>query len=291
MKRYTYHFTGEKQELLCEEDFNGQGLVVFCRDYGTDPVTDRFSTYDERGYLLEEIELYEEEEINKIRYVFSEEGEMLLRDHYISGELYEKRTLEYTSNGFIRTTISDEEETEKMVVVKEGEVWISSFYVNGKLNEIQKKTGKKGEGKETTEYFDDKNKFFRKKIEYYDSSLKPLKTEIYNKQDRVEEEYMWEYDNHLPVKETLRFPAAGKSERAYTISWEYDHLGNELKKEVKDEGGRLLEFHLRNHDEHGRVIEESGLAGGKVQPVYAAAPAGRFHYTYSYDKYAKAMED
>jgi hypothetical protein len=291
MKRYTYHFIGERQDLLCEEDVNEQGLVVFCRDYGTDPVTDRLTTYDEKGYLLEEIEICEEEEINRIKYVFSDDGEMLLKDHYISGELYEKRTVEYTADGFIRTTVTDGEETEKMISRQEGEGWISSYYIDGELREIQKTTGSKKEGKEIVEYFDHKNVFFRRKIEYYDSELKLVKTEIYNRHNKVEEEYTWEYDKLLPIKETLRFPEAGKSERAYTINWEYDELGNVVKKEVKDEGGRLLEFHLRDHDELGRVIEERGLAGGKVLPVYAAAPAGRFHYTYSYDKYGKAMTD
>ncbi|MCD6067092.1 MAG: hypothetical protein K0S33_1918 [Bacteroidetes bacterium] len=290
MKRYTYKITDGEQELLCEEDIGEQGHIVFCRDYGTDPATDRTSIYDEQGNLVEEVETSDGEEMSRIQYGYNEKGVVTEKCLFIGGEVYERRTTEYTEDGYIRTTFQEGEEVEKLVCKIKDFDSSSAFYQNSKLVETHLSRLDQEAGTLTTEIRDEKDELIKKEIEYFDKD-NPLKKEIYNGKEELSEIYVWEYENSLPVKETFSYPHVGRSSTEHVITWEYDSKANCVRKEIRELSGRLLEFHLWNYDELGRVIEESGVSHGRMQPIYAAAPTGGFHYAYTYGKYGQAIPD
>ncbi|WP_271766908.1 hypothetical protein [Aquimarina algiphila] len=282
MKKLTYKVIEDEQTLVYEELYNSKNEVIYYKDYQANPHAEKKITFNDLGLLVEEIDLSDGNELNRLELIYDKNGRNTERNFFFGTDLYEKVITEYSESGHVKTTYQDGEEVNRLVTETKGKNYVSKFYQNEKLIESQ-----------FSEY-DTVNKCNEIKIYDGDNNLIAIRKETYNHADEVVNiedvnengnllsEHTYEIEKGLTLKEVHRDFRAGESE--YNISREYDFNKNLIKMEVRAANNHLIEFYLSTYDDKNRLAEEKGVSNGSFNAIYGSYTNGEeYHFIHKYE--------
>ena len=268
MKRKSYNIQEEEKILIYEEDYDSNGKVVYSKDYQSEPILEKYTTFDSNGYINSEVEIAEGIETSKYTVLYDETGEAIEQNQFISGELYEKVLTIKDANGYERKTIQDGNEVESMFRLNSSETrdYENKFYVNDELVEKQTYEFNNCENIGTTKTYDADENIVGIQIEYLDEEDRIKIYRDFNENGNLIEEIIAEYKDDLVITEIHRQFLDSPFE--HFISYLYDENKNQIKKEVKTSTDNLVEFYNSNYDSNNRLISENGYSVGNFDAIY-----------------------
>lgn len=283
MKISKFTIIDNETVLISEEITDENSNIIQSIDYSTEPHVEKRFSYNEKGFMIEESELSEGEELSKNCLQYDEKGHCTENLLYISGELYEKVITEYNGSSYTRTIFQDGEETEKMVREVNGKNYINRFYQNREITETQESKYDADSNSSEIKIFDADNNLISFQKESYDSSNFVTKSQDFTPSGHLVSESYYENEGEFLTREIQRNFYQGGTE--VVVTYEYDSNKNLVKKEARNPAGTLIMFHHMNYDNNNRLLEEAYVASSEPGAIYGGGFRGdSFHYIYKYEE-------
>ncbi len=283
MKRFTYKILEDQEVLVYEEQYNAQGQVLYYKDYQANPPAEKKICYNESGLLVEEIDISDNVELNRLEQIYNDNGENIERNFFFGEHLYEKITTEFSEMGFTKTTYQDGEEIQKLIQENDDKNYANKFYQNGELLESQFAKYNSETNCSEIKFYDGKNKHVLTRKETYNNLNLLVRVEELNENNNLLSEHQYEIEKGLITKEIYRDFRSGENE--YHITMEYDNKENLIKKDIRTPSGHLVEFYICEYDGQNRMIDEKGMANGSFNAIYGTYANGEeYHFIHRYEE-------
>ena len=176
--RQSYIVDEERKVLFKTIQYDEKGNIVSVNNHIAEPPFETISTYNEKGDLVQEIEVQEGIEVSKFTYEYDDQQRITSQKQFISDYLYSEVKTTYTEKGFERITTENEEEVEKLIRTDfegEGE-FQNDFFVNGEFKETQIRTWDEANQTFRTRILDEVEDLFQTTIERFNEAGKELET-------------------------------------------------------------------------------------------------------------------
>lgn len=280
----TFSMEDEEKTLLSEELFNANDQSVKLRRIEGQSVIETRREYHQNGNIILEISLQDNEEHERVENRYDEADRVISEHFYISGELYQEIYHRYSSNGFERMTMEEGIETEKLVKLVDGKNYVNEFYQDQELAERHVYQYNSSEHFGELIIRDEEGEQYFRVESWYDKNDQLIAEKEYNAEDILMVETTNEYDGKLLRTQAIKDFTNGADIKIN--SFEYDEAQRITKTESRDEEGNLHEFHLRQYNSEGRLVEERGFATGSFNAIYGTQVDGKnFHLVHEYSKW------
>jgi len=284
MKRKTYKIEDEEQILIFEEEYDSNGNVIYYKDYQSEPIFEKYTKFNSKGYIVGEIEFADSVESDRFSVIYDNHDDAIEQNHFIGGELYEKVLTIKNDNGFERKTFHFGEEVEIMIRINSDSTdYENKFYEEGNLVETQIYKFNVLENVGITKIYDSEGNILATQIEQFDEKERVVEFKEINESDNLLEEVITEYNDDLIVREIHRQFLDSPFE--HFITYTYDDNNNQIKKEVKTATGGLIEFFHSKYDSQNKLIAESGYSVGNYNAIYGTSVNhSEFNFLHKYDE-------
>lgn len=284
MIKRVYDCQNKEPELIMEEHFDEKGDLFQRIEYSMTPEITTHYEHDAQHRIIKQREIQGDIELNSEEFEYNENGDTTSRKLFIADSLYEEVKTDFEENGsFIRTTLRDGMEVEKMVGENDGETFTNHFYVEGELVETQERKHDPETGHNVKVARHPDGRLAVRIVEEFDEQGLLVRLEERNDKDSLQLLYEVEYQGDLVVLEKRRIHQP--AEVLYDIFHEYDENQNETKIEVKTPSGKLLEYRHAYYDDQNRLVEEQGYKVGYFDGISGiSANRNEFHHMFTYDK-------
>lgn len=266
MIRKTYSIDDENKILICEEKFDESNNLIHQKDLKNIPNSEHTFEYNELNQLILEFEWVDGKICSRIEYQYNDEGEVSDQKFYFDDVLFEHTKLEKIENGFIKTTIQDGVEVERLEKNRNDKNWKNTFWsTDNKILEIQEYTYDEKKRIGTIFFQNLEDNLFKKTTEDYNANGELISLKEFNEKDILTEEIQFIYSRGLLIKEiTKNF----RKDSATECTYEYDRKGNLIKEECLNSKGKLITFQHITYDHQNRIISECGNEKGLYNLVY-----------------------
>ncbi len=266
MKTKIYDVSDGKRELVFEEEFDSADNKIYFKDYREKDVIEKYCRYNSDDLLEFEREVVNGIEIDRREIKFTD-GKEMEHLHFLSGELYQKVIVVIDGEQVTKYTYQDDEEVERSVTINLNETdYITEFFQGDDLIETQEFKFNKHTNTSATDIYDPKKEFQLIRKKTYDDKERVVEFQEYNENNNLLEEYRTLYEGDLLKRIEHRYFHGYAHENQSESS--YDNNGNQVRLEVKDGTGNLLEFCNTHYNEEGKKIAEDGYSLGNAHPIY-----------------------
>ena len=285
LKKLIFKVVEEVEDLVSEEFVDENKLVVKKRLFEGGSVHETITEYDSSRKITSETDLENGVELNRLEFDYDSQSRNTEERLYMSGELYQTKTTVYDASGYTKTTLIEDEESEKEVKLIEGRNYKIHYYENGELDQYQicefDETGLNS----VLKAYDDHDNLIAEDFETFNESGRLLASKELDGKGNLIREVLYELEGDLYVAETVKDFSTGGTNNVVNRQIEYDANGNQIKIDVKTPDGKLLGFQLFEYDENNRVILEKGLSLGSFNAIYGTSVNDNsFHFVFKYEE-------
>ena len=285
IKKLIYSVSEESESLISEEFIDDNNLVVKKRIFDNGSVHETITVYDTNKKISSETDLENGVELNKLEFDYDSKSRITEERLLMSGELYQTKTTVYDESGFVKTTLIEEEETEKEVKVFEGKNYKIHYYENGELDQYQICEFEESGLNSVLKAYDDHDNLIAEDFETFNESGRLIASKELDGKGNLIREVLYELEGELYVAETVKDFSTGDANNLVNRQIAYDANGNQTKIDVKTPDGKLLGFQMFEYNEKNRVILEKGLSLGSFNAIYGiSVNDNSFHFVYKYEE-------
>ena len=268
MKQSTYSILEDQDILINEKIFDQQNNLVNSIDYSLRPKEEKKFYYNDKNQLIREDSMIDDRVGDTQEFEYDADGNILEQRHNISGELYEKTTIEKTELVETRKVIQDGEETERVELEIDGDTKTYRFYDYGELAQVNT-VKKEGSTVTTTSQVTGSDQKHIE-IQLFNDNGDLLESSEYNAEDRLAS-FKREYEGKNCSK--LIFENLVQPGSNYEEIFTHDDKGNRITYEKLDFSGRLTQFEKIRYNDQNKPIEKAGNNGNS-----------KFHHRIDYDE-------
>lgn len=268
MKRKVFAVIDDSKELITEEKLNKDGNPVYSRTYSDiHQLYEKFSTYDEDGCVIEEIEKEDGVEIYRNTYEYDDEKDIASQHQYINGELYESMINESQDNIFISKTIQEGEVISKVEhEMLSDDEWKLTFYNGEDISEIQIGKRNIADKSSVEETYLENGELHSTTRQKFDDEERLIFEETVNKDGRILSSSRDTYENDLLVN--IYSLTDDERFEEYNMILKYDDNKNLIKREVVQLDGQCIALELFEYDDKNRVVAERGYSSNHPYTEY-----------------------
>lgn len=278
----TFSVNDENEKTLYKKTFfNKRGYKYKEIDYDRTSVEETNYAYNSNGLLIKETVVIDGIEVSSQYFDYDENDNIVLEEHFVNGEMYEKVIVTFNENHMTRLTYQDDIETERLERVDNDKNWNVQFFVNNELVEQK-------------DYIFDSDKnvgililhsldynYITKTYDTFNTEHQLVKQEQFSDKGNLIYSFEASYDNFVIFERMRNFH---NYESCTEKVFKYDNQGNELSFELKKCNGVLLEFCHKKYDELNRIIEEKGSESLSHDSGYSDIRGIHyFHFIHTYE--------
>jgi 5-methylcytosine-specific restriction endonuclease McrA len=271
-----------ERSLIKKTYFNEQGQKEKEENYYDNSTEETIYIYNSQEFLSGESLIVDGIDVSSQHFDYDEKGNVVLEEHYVNGELYEKIDVVFNGNQKTRITHQDGVEIERFERVENGKNWTAKYFVDNELVEQREYSydAEKREGVLLIESFE--YNVIAKTIDTFDADDQLVKQEEFsNTGDRVYSLEIIRENGNVVLERINNLKMHGSCSEKHFI---YDRHGNELSYELKNCNGILIEFHHKTYDDLNRVIEEKGTNNISESTDYSNIRGLKyFHLVHTYE--------
>lgn len=265
MIRKTYAIDDEDKILICEETYDTNNNLIHQKDYKNIPSSERKFEYNEVNQLMLEFEIIDGKIFSRIEYMYNKEGEVCDRKTFFNDLIFEHIIQEKSENGFIKTTIQDGVEVERLEKNISNRNWKNHFWINNQIVEIREYTYDEVSRIGTALYQDFENDVRSKIIEHFNHKGELIMIKEFKDEDQLVSETLFLYDKDLLITESTKDYTTGD---VFEYRYEYDLKKNRVKTECYNSKNKLITFHRISYDHKNRIISECGNSSEFFNFIY-----------------------
>ena len=281
MKIKTYQILVDQKNLVYEELYDKSGNLIHYIDYISKPQTEKKYEYNEKGLMIQEIEIVNNTVLNTITFDYDNQGRIINQKLFFQNDLYEEITTTYNDDGYIRIIYQEGKEVEKIEKTEIGKNSNIKFFDEEILIELQICNHDTTNNISTTEIYDNNEHLLAIRKQQFDNRDNIIKFQEFNENGNLMSESIYEFEDNLITKETYR-DYIGRSEEFIFIN-KYDSSKNIILSETRTLSNDLLDFHHRKYDSRNKLIAESGYSRGNFNAIYGTYLSNEeFHFEHEY---------
>lgn len=268
MKQSTYSILDDHDVLLNEKFFDDQNNLIHSIDYSLRPKEEKKFTYNDANQLTLEESLIEGRVSDSQEFDYDSDGKLVEQRYNISGDLYEKTTIENVDSIEKKTTIQDGEETQRVELKVEGEVKTYHFFDYQELAQVNTVT-KEGNKVITKSEIPGQDQFYTE-VQLLDDEGNLIESSEYVGDEQRVSSFKQEFDKDNRTKSIME--NISQPHLSYEEVFTFDENGNRIAYEKMDYNGRLARFEKLRFNDQNKPIEIAGNNGGS-----------KFHHRIDYD--------
>ncbi|MFK7785959.1 MAG: hypothetical protein AB8B56_12625 [Crocinitomicaceae bacterium] len=267
MKQSTYSILDDQEILINEKYFDDHNNLIRSVDFSMRPHEEKKFTYNDKNLLILEESMVEGRVGDSQEFEYDSEGNIIEQRHNINGDLYEKTTVEKTATHEKRTTLQDDEESQRVEVEIDGEVKTYRFFDYGELAQVNTVT-KDGNTITTKSEIPGQEQFYVE-VQVLNDGGDLIESSEFIGENKVSS-FRQEFDGKNRTK-TI-FENSAQPHTNYEESFTFDESGNRVAYEKTDAGGRLMSFEKVRYNDQNKAVEIAGNNG-----------SSKFHHRIDYD--------
>ncbi len=223
---------------------------------GGNVASDSHYTYDENNLLIESTERTTEGGVTKIKYTYDDEGELIAFQRFFGDDLFKEEKIVTEGNIKTKSVFQEGELQEKVVETEneDGTETTEMYDAEGKLTQKIVIADLPG-GLVETKYFDEENKLINLVLEKYDENDEMIERKEFDENQKLSKVEEFKIENGLIVKHIVK-TILNREIVEFHTKYEYDANENEVKKEVCNPNGDVINVHERTFNEQNEMIEE-----------------------------------
>jgi len=259
MRKFTaYQLKGEEEkEVQNVSIIDDKNNVISQQLYQNgNVVSDSHYVYDENSKLIETTERTTEGGLSKVNYSYNEEGDLIGLKKFFGNDLFKEEKIVEEENKTTKSVFQEGKLFETVVETENEDGTETTVIYDGEGKILQTMiVAELPGGLVENKYLDPDNNLIELIIEKYDENDELVEKRAFDENKNLSKLETFEVKDGLIVKHIVK-TILNREIVEFHTSYEYDENENEIKKEVCNPNGDVINGHDRTYNEQNELIED-----------------------------------